>query len=309
MTGFVRIQDLAVGKWRSLLPTLGVPANFLTGRHGPCPMCGGKDRFRFDDKAGSGSFFCSRCGAGSGVDLVMRVNKLPFVEARKLIEQQLPGAKAEVGAAKRQTGSTDRAVDLWRAGRQLSGNDPASWYLARRGLTLANYPSQLRFLPKAAYWHDDKSKTEHPAMAALFVAPDLSSSTVHFTYLDGAGHKATVPKPKKLAQGRVPLGGAVRLAPSAERMGIAEGIETALSAAQLFGVPVWAALSAGALLKWQPPAAAREIVIFGDNDASFTGQHVAYGLAYRLTTEGYRVSVELPPDGGSDWNDQLEEPA
>ena len=36
-------------------PSLGVPAKALTNRHGPCPICGGKDRFRFDDKGGRGT--------------------------------------------------------------------------------------------------------------------------------------------------------------------------------------------------------------------------------------------------------------
>ncbi len=43
------------------------------GKHGPCPACGGKDRFRLDDKAGRGTWFCNLCGAGDGLDLVCRV--------------------------------------------------------------------------------------------------------------------------------------------------------------------------------------------------------------------------------------------
>ncbi|MDI5829610.1 hypothetical protein MJN51_36035, partial [Salmonella enterica subsp. enterica serovar Kentucky] len=35
-------------------------------RHAPCPACGGKDRFRFDDN-GRGSFICNQCGAGDGL--------------------------------------------------------------------------------------------------------------------------------------------------------------------------------------------------------------------------------------------------
>ena len=53
---FERIQDKAIGRWRTLLPFLGVEERFLSSKHGPCPICGGTDRFRWDDKAGSGSY-------------------------------------------------------------------------------------------------------------------------------------------------------------------------------------------------------------------------------------------------------------
>ena len=38
------------GRWRTILSEVGIPASALTGKNGPCPICGGKDRFRFDDK-------------------------------------------------------------------------------------------------------------------------------------------------------------------------------------------------------------------------------------------------------------------
>ena len=67
------LKDRALGRWRGILPALGVPAKALSNRHGPCPMCGGKDRFRFDDKGGRGTWICSKCGAGDGIELVKRI--------------------------------------------------------------------------------------------------------------------------------------------------------------------------------------------------------------------------------------------
>ncbi len=67
------LKDRALGRWRGILPALGVPAKALSNRHGPCPMCGGKDRFRFDDKGGRGTWICSQCGAGDGIELVKRI--------------------------------------------------------------------------------------------------------------------------------------------------------------------------------------------------------------------------------------------
>ncbi len=66
--------ERAHGRWTEILPLLGVDPRFLVNRHGPCPLCGGKDRFRFDDKDGSGSYYCNGCGAGVGIILVRKLH-------------------------------------------------------------------------------------------------------------------------------------------------------------------------------------------------------------------------------------------
>ena len=70
----MNLADLARNKWASLLPALGIDARFLDGKKHPCPVCGGTDRFRFDDKEGRGTFFCNHCRAGDGIALVMAKN-------------------------------------------------------------------------------------------------------------------------------------------------------------------------------------------------------------------------------------------
>ncbi|WP_305790497.1 primase-helicase zinc-binding domain-containing protein [Acidisphaera rubrifaciens] len=57
---------------RGPYPFLGVDARYLVNRHGPCPVCGGRDRLRFDDKDGSGSFYCNQCGPGAALYLLRR---------------------------------------------------------------------------------------------------------------------------------------------------------------------------------------------------------------------------------------------
>ncbi len=70
---FDHIKATAQGKWLSdIFPAVGVSFKTNPKKHQPCPVCGGSDRFRCDDKGGSGSFFCNNCGAGSGIDLVMK---------------------------------------------------------------------------------------------------------------------------------------------------------------------------------------------------------------------------------------------
>lgn len=70
-------------------------------------------------------------------------------------------------------------------------------------------------------------------------------------------------------------------------------------------MPVWAALTAGLLQEWMPPASVTTVFIFGDNDESSTGQAAAFTLAQRLKAKGVSAFVELPPRSGQDWNDVL----
>lgn len=306
-----RLQDRTQGRWKELLPLVGVETRFLSGRHGPCPLCGGKDRFRFDDKESRGTWFCSHCGAGTGVDLVMKLKGLSFIEAKEEIERHI--GKTHVSTPRAQKFETQRDADrreqmaaLWGRARPLNGADLASRYLAARGIRGGSWPISVRFIDDLPYWDEEsKTRTLLPAMLAKFAAPDGKSAILHRTYLEEPGRKASIEKPRMIMPGRIPPGGAVRLSEPAETMGIAEGIETALSASAIFGIPVWSALSSGGLVKWQPPEKAKCVLIFGDNDKSFAGQNAAYALGYRLATEDYQVEVRVPDEPGADWNDEL----
>lgn len=71
------VRAAAVGKWTLVLTGLGVAPEALRGRHGPCPGCGGVDRFRFHDRDHKGGFVCSQGGGelitGDGFALIMHV--------------------------------------------------------------------------------------------------------------------------------------------------------------------------------------------------------------------------------------------
>lgn len=298
------IHEIARGRWRYILMAAGVTDHALSGRHTSCPTCGGSDRFRWDNKDGSGSSICNVCGSRSGVDLVMATMKLQFLDAKKWIMEQIGKAPVEKVRPRNNSDGIKKLSKLWSESLALDGKDPASLYLVKRGIALMEYPRLLKFHPRAAYRHDDGTVTHHPAMLSKFVCPEAKTFTLHMTFLDQQGNKADVPKAKKLAPVPVPPGGAVRLAPSAETMGISEGIETALSAHLMFEVPVWAALSTGCLVKWEPPATAKNVLIFADCDESFAGQAAAFPLAHKLKAKGLQVEVRMPPDLG-DWNDVL----
>src|SRR5262249_49918290 len=84
--GMIPTTERARGRWREILPVLGIAATFLRNRHGPCPLCGGKDRFRFDDKNGDGTYFCNQCGAGTGVILVRKRHRWDHATACSAID-------------------------------------------------------------------------------------------------------------------------------------------------------------------------------------------------------------------------------
>jgi hypothetical protein len=92
------------------------------------------------------------------------------------------------------------------------------------------------------------------------------------------------------------------LTPTAKLI-IAEGVENAMSAAQIAGgVPAIAALSAMNMPKITPPRAAEYIVAADHDDAGLRG---ARELACRLVRAGAIVRLAIPPRPGSDWNDFL----
>ena len=301
------VRTAAQGRWRSILLSLGVDERALSGKHGPCPLCGGRDRFRFDDKDGRGTYFCSGCGAGDGVRLAMGITGLSFKDAAREIER-LAGVVQPV------TGKPDRTDDdklaalrrVWRESKPIQRGDEAYAYLAGRGLRLYDLPEAVRLHPGLRY-QDGEHQGVYPAMLATVTAPDGRAVSLHRTYLQD-GRKAPVGTPKKLMQGLPLSGAAIRLTAVSEVLGIAEGIETALAASELFEVPVWSCVSAQGIESFEPPAGVKEVVVFADNDTNFAGQAAAYRAAHRLKLKGFEVEVVIPPIVG-DWLDHLNKAA
>lgn len=69
---FLAINAAANGHWLNVLNGLGISIN--GNKHQACHVCGGKDRFRFDDKGGRGTWFCNQCEPNSGDGLALVCN-------------------------------------------------------------------------------------------------------------------------------------------------------------------------------------------------------------------------------------------
>jgi hypothetical protein len=170
-------------------------------------------------------------------------------------------------------------------------------YLRSRGLTIEPPPT----IRSGHVWHHFERRTM-PAMVAAIQAGDGRLQGVSLTFLrpDGRG-KAEIEQPR-LTRGEL-MGGTVRLGRAGSRLGLAEGIEDALTAQQEAGLPCWAALGTSNLPKLALPAAVREVVIIADRgDAGETAARAAVGT---YSAAGHLVRVAWPPGGHKDFNAAL----
>jgi putative DNA primase/helicase len=292
-----RTVDRARGRWPLILAQLGVEDRYLRNKHGPCPLCGGKDRFRFDDKAGSGSYYCNQCGPGSGMTLVMKLHNIDFAEAARRVDAVLGDAAPRPPAAPVED-REGRRRRLQRLLTEATVPGVVGRYLRGRGLSVV--PSILKGHPRLMYAEEGQRPAFYPAMLAPVLDIGGRLQSIHRTYI------AAVAEKKKFAPSVDTVSGAaVRLFEPTDVLGVAEGIETAIAAHEIFGVPVWAGISDCGLAKVVIPPTVGRVLIFGDHDRNYAGHKAAYVLANRLAATGIDVSVKIPPDLGTDWLDVL----
>jgi putative DNA primase/helicase len=305
-------KERARGRWREILPVLGIDDGFLTGRNCPCPICGGRDRFRFIDRRGQdgdGMWICNQCQPHPrpAIDLAIAFTGKPFPEAARTIDTFLGDrpvilqAPTPIRPSDEDKRPYEYAKKVWRRGVRIRPGDVVDLYLRRRGVGMDIYPPCLRVSP-LDWYRDDATglQTRHPAMFALVTNPAGRHVATHRTFLaeDGRG-KAVVTTPRKMA-GPSGSGPTIRLMPTAPLMGIAEGIETAIAAARLFRIPVWSVLSAHGIQTFEPPPECQHLIVFADHDTHGVSQRAAEALCAKLP---FPTEIKIPDRPGTDWND------
>jgi len=290
----------SVGKWPGILEKLGIEVG--NGKHRPCPLCQGKDRFRFINKDGRGEYICGQCGAGNGFSLVQKVLGVDFLGACRAVSDLLDIVEASPCQPEK-TITPEALRKIYKESKPTKAvlSDPVWLYLQNRGLN--TIPKNIRTTGKC--WEPETQK-DQIAMLALFQLPDGTAVTMHRTYLNKDGNKLQIQSPKKVLPALKPMaGGAVRLFDSLDGLiGVSEGIETAIAVFELLKVPCWAALNSSLMTAWEPTKDIKSVVVFGDNDKNYTGQKAAYVLANRLSIKGFTVEVEIPETVGNDWLDE-----
>lgn len=333
----------AAGRWRDIFISIGIEPRLVDGRARPCPICGGRDRFVFDDKMGRGNYFCRGCGPGDGFALISKYLQCSYPEALAAVEKfcgivvHSPSSVQE--SAEQIEPQADLNPDpiskaraamlaLWSEAHPVEQGDPVWNYLLSRGLDPRSAHPEIRTHEGLEYVKqvEDDAAGEHgddgeegaeqgkglrvrtlPVMLSRLTDADGVVINLHRTYLEPEGVKARVARPKKLLRG-LPAQGLVRLGGIGQggAIGIAEGVETALAASILSGRPVWASLGCGNMASIDRlPEGVRDVIVFSDNDEKFAGQAAAYAFAHRWACRGLKVEVRVPPAAGRDWLDEL----
>lgn len=290
-----RFSEWAHGRWPEIVSALLGDDAANTRKHQPCPQVpDSTDCYRFSDHNGNGSYFC-RCSSGEkgGFDLLECRLGLPFMSAVEAAESVIgPCPRDEAAEPKRES----YGEVLLREGMRSK----VSRYLQSRGLVSA---PGLLFHRSVQYRDADGNDVGRFAAMLAPITKAGEFCAMHVTYLQD-GRKAPVDPCRKILPGKRGTGGGVALWPAAERMGVAEGVETAIAAAMIHRMPVWAALNTSMLAGFDPPAECRHLTIYGDHDANYAGHAAAYKLAHRLHGR-VDVEVRFPEAVGTDWNDVL----
>ena len=296
-------KQAAKGKWDGIIVAL-LGEEAVNRKHGPCPICGGTDRYRYDNNRNDGDWFCSFCGVGDGFKLLTEALAIDFAEAARRVDQIVNNIEAEpfkpdIDIDRRRTALND----TWKHSKNpLITVD----YLSSRGIPteIIEQAKDLRGHKSLVYIGENKDRMFRPAMLALIRNTKGEPISIHRTYL---GIK---PKEKKIMPPIETItGGCVRLGEPDDTLVLAEGVESALAAWAITGSPAWATISAHGLAEFKSiPRHVKKVIVCADNDASFTGQEAAFACAKTMKQKlKVETVVTMPKIIGMDMLDVLQE--
>lgn len=328
------------GGWRcvySAYPNL-LSAFDRKGKEFPCPKTGsGKTKFSFfrDADIRGAAFHRDEGGLPDGIEVIAWYENVSKSKAMDIIIDICGGDLSSVSASviqhtqqvlrDAQLISPDEAAKrkanidkIWSGVKAIQGSK-AETYLRSRGIKgdPASW-NNLFFHGSLKYKEDEKSPwTSHPGMLAIVRDTDSKSLTLHRTFLadDGQG-KANVSRQKMmLAQPRPLKGACIRIdqpveTPAGKLIGIAEGIETALSIREATGCPMWVGISDRIMEQVIFPDDVKFVVVWADIEPSGAGLRAAETLRSILEPKGVKVIVEAPHFMNRekvDWNDVYQE--
>ena len=261
---------------------------------------------------------CPDCGRGPrdktmGVTIkpdggmVAHCFRCEFVSSDKGHRRRMAPPPPSKPQAPRRTELAGWGHELWAACRPLGG--VAVDYLLARGCFLPPLDGDLRWHPALPHPHIPYIG---PALVGLITdAKTRKPVSLHQTWINADGTKPSAlckeKKARMLLGKHAIAGGVIRLWPDEDvthGLGIAEGIETALSLAHAFQ-PVWALIDGGQLGKFAPLPGIESLTIACDNDPA--GIKGARACAALWDAAGVEVFITRQQE--NDLNDLLMEAA
>lgn len=249
---------------------------------------------------------CFGCDAkGDAITWVREAEHLKFDEAvRRLSGSDAParfcGVRTKPTTRENDDAArTHKALAIWDNAKPLV-DTIAEQYLRGRGVRSPD-STELRFA--GAVDHSESGQQFSCLIARL--VDENGFCAIQRTFLSADGSTKADVKPNKKTLG--PMGAAaVRLREPGQVLGLAEGIETSLSAAQLYQVATWATLSANRLGAIAIPETVRNIIIFADQGE--VGMREACRAADIYEGRGYGVEIispaaDFPELSAGDFND------
>ena len=293
----MKASELAQGKWPGLLEALfGVDPQCLTGKNGPCPLCGGRDRYRWIRSEGGGQWICNQCTpqGGDGAALAMAVASMSYNAVALEVERY----HGQIEPCKPTT-KKDPNILLDRIAQgcvQVTHGTATAKYLKGRGIVKGS--PAIRHHQGLVYWDNGERLGTYPAMVTRIQDATRGRQSYQVIYLEG-DRKADLPSSKKVMPhcGGI-MGAGAYLGAVGAKMAVCEGVETGLAIQQGEGLPVIAALGTAGMERLILPDVVRDVVIFADNDENFSGQKAAFALANRLHREKRAVQVVVPDKTG-----------
>lgn len=198
-------------------------------RAGPCPLCGGRDRFAIHTT--KNIFLCRRCGiSGVGViDLVMKVQGVEFIRACEIVtgrtadqpvdperaarlarEAEAKNRQREKEAQQHREKARADGYGLWRSAGRIdwTAESPGRLYLERRGVDVARVLAQapgafacLRLIESLPWvekqGNDWVTLAVSMALIAAIQQPDGRFGGAHRSWLDFARPKGRLILPDR----------------------------------------------------------------------------------------------------------------
>jgi hypothetical protein len=273
---------------------------------GPCPRCGGKDRFSINIR--KQLFNCRGCETGGDViALVQFLHRCDFTTAIGILTgDDHPAIRTPLASSRRIDANDDAervetALVWWAEGKPI-GNTLAELYLWRRGfrLPLGMSGRVLKYHEACPFGPDVKL----PCLLSLLrdIRTDEPRAIMRTAIAPGGA------KIGRKAFG--PIGGAaIKLTDDADvsyGLTIGEGLETTLRAMlDHWFVPAWALGSAQAIAKFPVLAGIDCLTILVDNDADGKGPGAALECSARWRAAGREVKRVVPNEVGQDMADLL----